>query len=270
MLILGGCGYVGGHLATTLLNNHYEVVIYDLLVISAGSPGYIKDVVYYEGNILDKAFLLEVTSRHAPFMVIHLSSYGMSGAAMLSHACDQINVEGVKNAIDACLQNNVECLLYTSTYNTCFAGQEIVDGDETYPTAPLSAHTDCYGPSKTVAEEYIERAHFTTYTHNPSETSARRKLNTYILRPAAIYGPDEARHFPRILQHMDSGEFVLVIMFMHAVAHVVFHHLCLTCVVFCFAWVNSSSDLMPGLALCVHIEASTDYLSVLIIAGHAL
>jgi len=205
VLILGGCGYVGGHLASTLIMEHYNVVIYDLAIPEKKFCR--EDVVYIKGNILNKDLLMQVTAEYKPFLAIHLSSYGMSGAAMLSPDCDVINIQGVEHTIEACLQHNVQCLVYTSTYNTCFAGQEIVNQDETLPTASLFDHTDCYGPSKTIAEDCVERAHLAMHSGHNSLPDGR--LHTYVLRPAAIYGEDEARHFPRIMQHMDSGKCVV-------------------------------------------------------------
>jgi len=37
----------------------------------------------------------------------------------------------------ACLKNRVHRMVYTSTYNVVFGGQEIRDGDESLPYLPL-------------------------------------------------------------------------------------------------------------------------------------
>ena len=38
----------------------------------------------------------------------------------------------------ACQSEAVSCLIYTSTYNVVFGGQEIVHGDESLPYLPLN------------------------------------------------------------------------------------------------------------------------------------
>ena len=110
-------------------------------------------------------------------------------------------------------------LIYTSTYNTVFNGQyPIMNGDESFPHAEISSHSDCYAPSKTLAEQVIMQAHLSSFHANSNRTSTTSNttttnnlLNTYIIRPAAIYGEEEERHFPRIIQHMDTGIFQFLI-----------------------------------------------------------
>ena len=41
------------------------------------------------------------------------------------------------HSISACLKNNIKRLVYTSTYNVVFGGQEIIDGKEDLPYLPL-------------------------------------------------------------------------------------------------------------------------------------
>ncbi len=43
--------------------------------------------------------------------------------------------------IVACIAVNIHCLVYTSTYNVVFGGQEIIYGDESLPYFPLEKVT---------------------------------------------------------------------------------------------------------------------------------
>jgi nucleoside-diphosphate-sugar epimerase len=71
---------------------------------------------------------------------------------------------------------------YTSTYNVVFGGEAIHCGDERMPHY-AGPGTDHYAPSKRKAEEMV-----LSWEGGASCS----------LRPAAIYGPGERRHFPRI------------------------------------------------------------------------
>lgn len=132
-----------------------------------------------------------------PDVVVLLAGWGMSGPDMLSEDCKRINIGGVDCVLEAMRQTDTECLVYTSTYNVCYGGQEINGGDESCPYFDVSAHTDVYSGSKAVAEQLVLAA------------NGKNNLRTLSLRPAAIYGDGEERHLPRIVAHIDSGLFSL-------------------------------------------------------------
>lgn len=67
----------------------------------------------------------------------------------------RVNVKGVDDLIQACVRCDVKRLVYTSTYNVVFAGQDIVAGDEGLDYPPDAEHPDLYGPSKAQAERTL-------------------------------------------------------------------------------------------------------------------
>lgn len=133
--------------------------------------------------------------------VFHLASFGMSGKEMLqTRQIDEVNVDGTFNVLDSCVTCGVERLVYTSTYNVVFGGKEIINGHESMEYYPLDDHVDPYGRSKALAEQLVLK-----YNNRPLKNREGRKLYTCSLRPAAIYGPGEERHFPRILKLAELG-----------------------------------------------------------------
>lgn len=63
--------------------------------------------------------------------VFHIASYGMSGIEMTERQkTREINVTGTQNIITSCCELSVPHLVYTSTYNVVFGGQELVNKGE--------------------------------------------------------------------------------------------------------------------------------------------
>lgn len=101
--------------------------------------------------------------------VFHVASFGMSGKEMLqSRRVDEVNLDGTCNILDTCIKCSVGRLIYTSTYNVVFGGQEIRNGTEDLPYFPVEKHVDPYGRSKSLAEQLVIRSNSRPLTYAPS------------------------------------------------------------------------------------------------------
>jgi nucleoside-diphosphate-sugar epimerase len=145
--------------------------------------------------------LTRVLGSFKPDIVVDIAGWGMSGMDMLNPRCLTVNVLGTQRLINACIHNNINRLIYTSTYNVVFCGKEIDGGDESQPYAEDTDHLDQYSKSKTKAEQLARQANGTLLSNG-------NRLITSVIRPAAIYGENEQRHLPRILMHLDMGMFM--------------------------------------------------------------
>ena len=154
--------------------------------------------------------------------VFHVASYGMSGLEMLdakrTHA---VNVGGTRNVLRHARRAGVPALVYTSTYNVVYGGTPIHGGTEALPYFPVHAHVDEYSRTKALAEA---RAYGTASPFCDARAARERRrppppqmevlkapgspTRTCAIRPAAIYGPGENRHFPRIAALMRAGLYV--------------------------------------------------------------
>nr|GFB06381.1 short-chain dehydrogenase/reductase family 42E member 1 [Tanacetum cinerariifolium] len=133
--------------------------------------------------------------------VFHLASFGMSGKEMLQYGrVDDVNINGTCHVLEACHQNGVKRLVYVSTSNVVFAGNEIVNGNEKLPYLPLDNHVDPYSRSKSIAEQLVLKSN-----SRPLKDKNGECLYTCAVRPAAIYGPGEERHLPRIINLAKLG-----------------------------------------------------------------
>ncbi|KAK1313785.1 3beta-hydroxysteroid-dehydrogenase/decarboxylase isoform 1 [Acorus calamus] len=133
--------------------------------------------------------------------VFHLASYGMSGKEMLQAGrVDAVNLNGTCNILDVCHEYGIKRLVYVSTYNVVFGGKEIINGNESLPYFPIDEHVDPYGRSKSIAEQLVLKSN-----GRAAKKKDGTRLYTCAIRPAAIYGPGEERHLPRIISLAKMG-----------------------------------------------------------------
>ncbi|KAF7140875.1 hypothetical protein RHSIM_Rhsim06G0003400 [Rhododendron simsii] len=139
----------------------------------------------------------------------------MSGKEMLQYGrIDEVNVNGTCHVLDSCVELGIKRLVYVSTCNVIFGGKEIVNGNESLPYFPLDDHVDPYSRSKCVAEQLVlksngrpfkSRGHHLAGKGKPTYEKKNGHLYTCAIRPAAIYGPGEERHLPRIINLAKLG-----------------------------------------------------------------
>ncbi|XP_043120384.1 short-chain dehydrogenase/reductase family 42E member 1 isoform X2 [Puntigrus tetrazona] len=199
-LVTGGGGYFGFRLACALLKTSSSVVLLDVRPPSQELP---EGTVFVRADVRDYARVEEAV--RGASCVFHVASYGMSGREQLDRKLiEEVNVQGTENVLRACVAHGVPRLVYTSTYNVVFGGQEIKGGDESLPYFPLHLHPDHYSRTKSVAEMRVLKANGSPLKDNTGV------LRTCSLRPAGIYGPGEERHLPRIVSYIESGVFRFV------------------------------------------------------------
>lgn len=202
-VVTGGAGFVGSALCLELLRRGaLSVNAFDLNIHSSFSDRLRQHGVHLiQGDVTCKEDV-EKALRGAD-CVFHLASYGMSGKEMLQYGrVDEVNINGTCHVLDACLHHGIARLVYVSTYNVVFGGQEIVNGNETLPYFPMDHHVDPYGRSKAIAEQLVLKTNGRPFRNTNKNGKC---LYTCAVRPAAIYGPGEERHLPRIVNFAKLG-----------------------------------------------------------------
>ncbi|XP_041017759.1 short-chain dehydrogenase/reductase family 42E member 1 [Juglans microcarpa x Juglans regia] len=200
-VVTGGLGFVGSALCLELVRRGArQVRAFDLRTSSPWSQHLINRGVHcIQGDVVRKKDV-DRALRGAD-CVFHLASYGMSGKEMLQFGrVDEVNINGTCHILDACLEYGIKRLVYVSTYNVVFGGKEIVNGNEALPYFPLDDHVDPYGRSKSIAEQFVLKNN-----GRPFKKKDGNCLYTCAIRPAAIYGPGEERHLPRIVSLAKLG-----------------------------------------------------------------
>ncbi len=100
------------------------------------------------------------------------------------------NVIGTKNVIDACRQQGIKSLVYTSSPSVVFDGTDMEGVDE---SVPYPDHFEAFYPqTKAEAEQLVLQAN-------------DAHLATVALRPHLIWGPEDNHLTPRILDRGAKG-----------------------------------------------------------------
>jgi nucleoside-diphosphate-sugar epimerase len=197
VVIIGGCGFVGVHLTLALAKKDFMILVLDVAPLPE-SLVYQQNILYQQYDMLLSENLPQILSGFKPGVVVDIAGWGMSGVDMLRERCFWINYDGTENILNACKSSGMNKFIFTSTYNVVFCGEKIENGNETMPyaTKPL----DKYSGSKTEAEKLVMK-------FNGEKLKNGKTFISSVIRPAAIYGEDEMRHLPRILEHIDSDAF---------------------------------------------------------------
>ena len=144
ILIVGGCGYIGGFL-TDLLGKEYDVTVYDSLLYETR---YLKKVKFIRGDIRDTEKLSSII--HDFDTVIWLAALVGDGACAVDLGMTKnINFDTVKWLVD----NYKGKIVFTSTCSVYGANNDLID--ESAAPNPLSA----YASTKLDAERYIIANH---------------------------------------------------------------------------------------------------------------
>lgn len=161
ILVTGGAGYIGSHTVVELLNAGQEVVIVDNLVNSSIEALHrvesitAKTVTFYQGNVLNKAFLQKIFNDHDIQSVIHfagLKAVGESVAQPLRYY--ENNVTGTLVLCEVMAENNVKNLVFSSSA-TVYGDPASLPITEDFPTGA----TNPYGQSKLMVEHILKDLH---------------------------------------------------------------------------------------------------------------
>ena len=158
ILITGGGGYIGSHTALELLNEGYEVVVYDNLCNSSQESlrrveeltG--KTVKFYEGDVLDGAALEAMFRAENVDAVIHcaaLKAVGESVQKPLEYY--QNNITGTLTLMDVMNRVGVKNIVFSSSA-TVYGSPEEMPITESCPKGQC---TNPYGWTKSMMEQIM-------------------------------------------------------------------------------------------------------------------
>jgi UDP-glucose 4-epimerase len=161
---------MGSHVAEHLLKIGHEVVVIDDL-----SGGFQENIpagaIFINGSVTDHDLVDQTFGRHLFDYVYHLAAYAAEG---LSHFIKRFNYNnnliGSVNLINACVNHDVQCFVFTSSIAVYGAGQSPMSEE----TAPVPE--DSYGIAKLAVEQELRVSH------------EMFGLDYVIFRPHNVYG----------------------------------------------------------------------------------
>lgn len=185
ILITGGCGFVGGHLAESFVSDGHDVTVLDNLdgfysrdikrhnVSVARATAAESDGSYtlIEGDIRDRA-TVDSAVADTDIVFHQAAKAGVRRSVEEPQAVNAVNVTGTLNCLQAAQAADVDRFVLASS-SSVYGKPQYLPYDEGHPTLPVSP----YGASKVAAEQYTR---VFNEVHN---------LSTVILRYFTVYGP---------------------------------------------------------------------------------
>ena len=156
ILVTGGAGYIGSHCVIALLEQDFEVVIFDNL-----STGHIEtiDTLKKYGNLeFIKGDLQNITEIESVFenneinSVIHFAAFSQVGESVKNpEKYYKNNVCGTINLLSAMIKHDVKKIVFSSTAAT-YGEPVYIPIDEKHPQNPINP----YGQTKLMIEKIMD------------------------------------------------------------------------------------------------------------------
>lgn len=154
ILLIGGAGYVGSAITSTLLKNGHEISVLDNFVYDnqyaiqpfIGDPNY----QIFKGDMGNYSDLNKSYNKHDAVIILA----GLVGDPITKKFPEQsksVNEVAIKNCIDFFDDKSINNLIFISTCSNYGLIQEDELADEEYPLSPLSL----YAKAKVATEKYI-------------------------------------------------------------------------------------------------------------------
>lgn len=150
ILVVGGAGYIGSHMAKMLVQSGYDVLVLDNL-----STGF-RDAVRYgrliDGDLADRSLLDKMFAENSIDAVLHFAALSQVGESVQKPAFYyRNNVANTLNLLDAMLAHGVQRFIFSSTA-ALFGEPETARIAEDHPQRPINP----YGRSKRMVEEILK------------------------------------------------------------------------------------------------------------------
>ncbi len=184
ILITGGAGFIGGHIAEQLAEQHTVTVLdnfepyYDLGIkehnVEAGRKAAERNDGSYsfvEGSITDKNTVTKLV-KNSDVIYHQAAQAGVRKSVEEPETVNDYNVNGTINILEAARKHDIDRVIVASS-SSVYGKPEYLPYDEDHPTTPVSP----YGVSKLATEQYA-RVYHEIYG-----------LPTVSLRYFTVYGP---------------------------------------------------------------------------------
>lgn len=164
VLVTGTAGFIGSHVASTLLARGDEVVgfdslndYYDVNLKKArlarfmDHPGY----THVHGDLADRAAVEALFATHRPERVVHLAAQaGVRYAAENPHVYVSSNVTGTLHVLEGCRHHGVQHLVFASTSSVYGANRAMPFDEHQATEHPLTLYAATKKANEMMAHSY--------------------------------------------------------------------------------------------------------------------
>jgi UDP-glucose 4-epimerase len=176
VLLTGGAGFIGSHVAQALLGRHHEVAIVDDL--SSGKPKNVPSGTHFYAMDI-RSGCEKVFEDFEPEALCHQAAQMDVRRSVKEPLFDaDVNVLGTIGLLQNCVEYGVGKVVFASTGGAVYGEQRQFPATEDHPQYPLSP----YGVSKLACERYLYYYH------------AQYGLPYVALRYSNVYGPRQDPH----------------------------------------------------------------------------
>lgn len=183
--VIGGSGFVGTRLIDILVSTGQ----YNLLNIDKNISEKFPDISVI-GNVMNKETL--ISQLQGTDVVVLLAAEHRDDVAPVSLYYD-VNVEGMRNTLEAMEANNVKRIVFTSS--VAIYGLDKNNPDESFPADPFNH----YGKSKWNAEQLLQEWY-----------KKHEDWNINIIRPTVIFGEGNRGNVYNLLNQIANGKFMMI------------------------------------------------------------
>lgn len=135
VLIVGGAGYIGSHVAKAFLQRGHNVTVYDNL--SSGlRENLLPGAAFQHGEIGDELKLRDLMAGNGVEAVVHLAAFKAAGESMLvPEKYSRNNIAGTVGLLNAASEAGVRRMVFSSSA-AVYGEPEYLPVDEAHPTNP--------------------------------------------------------------------------------------------------------------------------------------
>lgn len=177
ILVTGGAGFIGSHVADALLEEGHEVHVLDNL--STGRRWKVPEAApLFERDIRSDGAAALFAEHRYDCLVHHAAQMDLRRSVEDPCFDAEVNVGGLLNLMEAGVGHGLHTVLFASTGGALYGEPEDTPQGEDHPLQPVSP----YGVAKMAAEKYL-------YYYQ-----TQYDLETVSLRYANVYGPRQNPH----------------------------------------------------------------------------
>ena len=177
VIVTGGAGFIGSHIADAFLDQGWEVHILDDM--SGGRRENVPEQAQLHELDIRSAEAAQLIAEVKPKVLVHQAAQMDVRRSVADPSFDaDVNIRGTLNLLEACRTAGVQQVLFASTGGAIYGEQDVFPADESHPQRPVSP----YGVSKLSVERYLYFYH------------QAYGLDVTCLRYANVYGERQNPH----------------------------------------------------------------------------